>query len=365
MINHLTVSLSSNILAYEKQGYRRWIISHMQYLRGLCQISIQSIENSIDQLLSTLLISKDLLFETDFDQHIDTLIKQTKHNAPDNLNAIFFLIRNINFGNAIVSTYGTNFKYVGNLDLGEEFFSLFFAETEIYDNNCSCALNIDCTSEAYFIDENSLEKVPITGLKIGCTPTESFLSSTLECFYDSSCVNIIKEYTNYSSTLESLSNQSSIKNITIGELVQNLFINQWSTTKTYSSYYQQCAPLLCSYTYIQKANLIYIASFLFGLQGGLTIVLQWICPRIIQFIITIKRNRSNRSNTVHSEHVVEIVTTISDTSQYLKIILSCFLFMVFMVLVILSSIYIMRRANHQTTQAMSICSLFSTLHFFE
>ena len=360
MINNLAVSLSSNISIYDKRDYRRWIISHMQYLRGLCQISIQSIENSIDQLLSTLLISKDLLFESDFDQHIDTLVEQTKQNAPDNLNAIFFLIRNINFGNAILSTYGTNFKYIVNWV--EESDLVFYAETEIYDNNCSCALHMNCTSEAYFIDDNSLEKVPITGLKIGCTPTESFLSSTLECFYDSSCVNIIKEYTNYSSTLTSLSNQSSIDNITIGELVQNLFINQWSTTKTYSSYYQECAPLLCSYTYIQRINLIYIASFLFGLQGGLTIVLQWICPRIIQFIITIKRNRNKRSNTVHPKPDVEIVSTTNQlevtttygTSQYLKIILSCFLIVEFIVLVILSSIYIIQRANHQTTSAMSM-----------
>ena len=108
IIKNLAISLSSDLLAYEKNDYRRYISSHIQYLRGLCQISIQSINNSIEQFLSTLFISRDLLFESDFYERMDILVEQTRQNAPDNLNAIFFLIRNINFGNAIVSAYRTN-----------------------------------------------------------------------------------------------------------------------------------------------------------------------------------------------------------------------------------------------------------------
>ena len=278
MINHLSISLLSNELIYEKRDYRRWMLSHMQYLRGLCQISIESVKNSVEQFRSTLFVSKELLFENDFNEHINTIIEQTKQNTPYNLNRIFSLIENINFGNSIVSRYETNYKYKGNYTY--EFDSTIrnpnfvSAISETYDNDCLCALHMNCTSQAYFIGINSSTKIRIKDLKIGCIPTESFLLSTLECFYDVSCVNRIKEHTNYSYSLTPLSNQSQMINLTVNELVQNLFTDQWIITKNYSSYYELCLPFICSYTYIEKVSLIYIVSFLLGLQGGLTIILK-------------------------------------------------------------------------------------------
>ncbi len=368
LVNDLSRGLSANLSSYEIRDYRRLILSHIEYLRELCRISIQSVNNSIAQLLSTLLISKELLFEQDFNEHIESLIEQAKQNVPYSLNTIFFLIRQINFGNAIISTYGTNFRYtvpwVNNTS------SYLNTEAEIYDNNCSCALYINCTSQAYFIDRSLSNKmVLLKGLKIGCTPTESFHSSTLECFYDQSCIDTIKEFTNYSYSLQSLllKNESNINN-TIGELVQNLFIDEWLTIKNYSSYYQQCLPSLCSYSYTQKFSIIYIISFILGLQGGLTIVLKWICPRVIQFVMKIKTCRKKRSNIVHSDnnHLETISIDVENTNisnitnsrpQFLKIILSCILIMFLTVILIIFSIFIIQPENHSITTIVSSTSL--------
>ena len=358
---------------FGKKDYRNLMLPHLQYLRGLCEISNQSINSSIKQLVSTLFVSKDLLFENDFDEHIEALIEQTKQNAPDSLNAIFFLIRNINFGNAIISTRGTNFYYPYQSSMPDG--NLFVAESEIYDNGCLCALHLNCTSQPYFSEMNSFEKKPIKGLRIGCTPTESLLSSTLECFYDHSCVNMLKEYMNYSHLLQPLSitktNQSQI-NLTLSDLVKNLFIDRWITTKNYSSYYQQCSPLLCSYSYVEQVNLVYIASFLLGFYGGLSIVLNWICPKVIQFIATIKRNLKKRSNTVHPGHFPEVVSTeignrnmsnttnklelkiVTSTSKHFRLIFPCLLMMVLIVLLTIFSIYIVQRATDSTTKATSM-----------
>ena len=368
MINFLAISAKSNVIAYGKKDYRYLISYHIQYLRGLCQLSIQSINSSIEQLLSTLFVSKDLLLDYDFNKHIEALIEQTKRNAPVNLNAMLFLIRNINFGNAIVSTHGTNFNYVA--DWNTILMNSIKAVTQIYDNDCSCALHINCTSQAYFIGINSSEKISIKGLKIGCTPTESLLSSTLECFYDNSCVSIIKEHMNYTYSLEPLSitkiNQSQL-NLTMRELVANLFIDRWVATKNYSSYYQKCLPPLCSYSYIQKLYLIYIVSFLLGFYGGLSIVLQWICPKVIQFMVKIKINLKKRSNIVRPEHSPEIgnenmpnttnkleIKVVSTTSQYLRITLSWLLIMVLIVLLTIFSIYIVQHATDSTAKVTSM-----------
>ena len=43
---------------------------------------------------------------------IQLLIKQIQFNVPNTLNSIFLFIRNINFGNSIISRYQTNFNYI-------------------------------------------------------------------------------------------------------------------------------------------------------------------------------------------------------------------------------------------------------------
>lgn len=263
---------------------------------------MKSVNDSIQQFLSSLFITGQLLLEIDFNERMNASIEQSRSDAPTIFTTFLSLTQNIHHGNSIISTHGTNFKYSApRYDLRQSYLP---SQAIIYDNECSCGLHPDCTTQANFIRTNSSETIPIKGLKIGCTPSESFLSSTLECFYDISCLNLIQEYMNYTDSsifLLTKINQSQI-NVTIGELVNNLFITQWLTTKNYSSYYEQCAPLLCSYTYIQQSNSLYILTLLLALNGGLTIVLKWICPKIVRVIVTVYRKK--RSNTVLPVEIV-------------------------------------------------------------
>ncbi|CAF4357303.1 unnamed protein product [Rotaria sp. Silwood2] len=278
---NLTSGLVSNLSVYARRDYRRFLSAHLQFLTGLCELSMQSVNNSIDQFLSSLFVTVQLLPETDFHERLDLLIEQSKLNAPTIFDNLLFLIRSVNHGNAIISTYGTNFEYVVPWS---EVLHDTYASTQamIYNDECSCGLYMNCLSQASFINQNSSEIIPIKGLRIGCTPSESFHASTLECFYDPSCINLIQDNTNYiksinfTSSLNPLSimkSQYSI-NATIAELIDNLFIEQWIATINYSSYFERCSPLLCSYTCIEQFNLLYTVTVLLGLQGGLTIVLK-------------------------------------------------------------------------------------------
>ncbi|CAF2889456.1 unnamed protein product [Rotaria sp. Silwood2] len=278
---NLTSGLVSNLSVYARRDYRRFLSAHLQFLTGLCELSMQSVNNSIDQFLSSLFVTVQLLPETDFHERLDLLIEQSKLNAPTIFDNLLFLIRSVNHGNAVISTYGTNFEYVVPWS---EVLHDTYASTQamIYNDECSCGLYMNCLSQASFINQNSSEIIPIKGLRIGCTPSESFHASTLECFYDPSCINLIQDNTNYiksinfTSSLNPLSimkSQYSI-NATIAELIDNLFIEQWIATINYSSYFERCSPLLYSYTCIEQFNLLYTVTVLLGLQGGPTIVLK-------------------------------------------------------------------------------------------
>lgn len=333
MISNLGISLSSNISTYDARDYRRIMSSHFQYLKGLCQISLVSVNISIKQFLLTLFVTNQLLSEDDLNQQMNSTIDRTKSNAPNTLHSIFYLIRSLTHGNAIASTYETNFKYyaTGKYPLVD----ILLSRAMMYDNGCSCGLHSNCTSQAYFIGNSSLENILINGLKIGCTPSQSLLDSTLECFYDDSCINIVKKHVNYTQFLEPLSIETRAKsrmNTTVGELFNNLFVEQWLTTINYLSYFKQCSPSLCSYNYIQKFSIIYIISFLLSLQGGLTIVLKWLCPKIVRMVLKLNQYRKKHINnvvhpfgTVTNRIINENMTTITNvprlssrpvTSQY-------------------------------------------------
>ncbi|CAF4229612.1 unnamed protein product [Adineta steineri] len=99
----------------------------------------------------------------------------------------------------------------------------------------------------------------------------------------------------------------------MAKLIDSLFIERWSTKTNYTSYFEQCLPSRCSYTSVQKFNLIGIITLLLSLQGGLTIILKWTCPKIVRVASKINDYRKKRRNTVRPVCVLE--KTSSDISD--------------------------------------------------
>ncbi|UJR12721.1 hypothetical protein I4U23_016895 [Adineta vaga] len=187
--------LIPNLNFYEQRDYRRFLSAHLQYLQGLCRLSQQTINNTIDNFLRSLLITVELLSENHFENHFNILTEQSKSNAPIIFSRFLFFTRSIFHGNAFMSTYGTNFEYI--VELRDDTLIYIPAKAVIYDDECSCGISSNCTTQAIFIERNSSINITIQGMKMGCTPSESFLSSTLECFYNQSCLNLIQQYTNW------------------------------------------------------------------------------------------------------------------------------------------------------------------------
>ena len=284
----VTANLSRNMSVYSSRDYRRFVASHLQFLSGLCQQAIKSVNNSIDQLLSSFLLSEQLLPSARLYMRINSTIDQTRANAPTNFMHQLFLLRSINHGNAVISAYGTNFKFV---DLWPHLkHSVASTQAITYDDNCSCELNMSCTTQAALPQRDSTTMVPMKGLNIGCTPSEAFLTSTLECFYDTACIRLLLEHTyNTNSIIDVNTHQPLSPNVdrfpahaTVMELLGDLFTDTWLPTVDYSAYFDKCSPSSCFYTYIQQLNSLDTLILLLSLFGGLTLILKWISPKIIR-----------------------------------------------------------------------------------
>ncbi|CAF1222349.1 unnamed protein product [Adineta steineri] len=308
----LTSDLFSDLSAYSLNDYRRFLSAHLQFLTGLCQLSMNTTKISIEDFHSSLFVAAELLSEKKLRERLNLMTETSKADAYKTFISLLFLIRSINHGNAFMSTYGTNFKYDVPLHILQ---TKYLQTTALIDENgCSCGLYPNCTTSAKFFEKNASTIIAIEGLKMGCTPSESFLASTFECFYNQSCLNILRQYTsmnmsqiNSTSFLHPLSRASIRfpKNTRIEKIVNDLFIEEWNITVDYSSYFDQCLPLLCSYTYTPRYNIFNSITDLLSIQGGLTIALAWICPKLVRIINAIYQYRKKRANTIRA------ITTIS------------------------------------------------------
>ena len=339
----------------------------MQYLNSLCQLSIRTVNNLISEFLSSSYVTTQLVSQIEFDKKLSELIQQMQSSFSETIMNLLYLIESINHGNALVSTYKTNYEYILSWDVPIS--SMFLpSQAIIYDNNCSCQLYSNCTSQANFFSTNPLQIIPIKGLKIGCLPTTSLHLSTLECFYDQSCINLIQEYIHSNdSSISSLIKASRFPlNTTIDELIENMFIEQLKTQIDYSLYYKQCSPSICSYTYIQYIDLLYTITFLLGLQGGLSIVLKWISPKLIRIVYSIYRYRKRRTTVVQIQTIdLPSITTSSDLTencfQLLQCLFVCLISICLVIIVILFSIYMKSNKNEMiSTKSRSFFSFFLT-----
>ncbi|CAF1563845.1 unnamed protein product [Adineta ricciae] len=280
----LTNGLVSNLSIYSTSDYRRYLPAHLQYLQRLCLIFNESVHQTVNDFLTSLLVTTELLTKENFHNRLNTLIDQSESKVSILFSRFLSMIQTITHGNAFMSTYGTNFQHSYLLDVSKKTYA--YSEGIIYDDNCSCSLFINCTTQATFIFNQSTI-ISIRGLKIGCLPSESFHLSTLECFYDQVCLNLLYQYTNqydYSIPFLNISDYFP-PNTTINELISHSFIEQWIRKANYPSYYHLCLPSLCFYTYHTKFNVLYIITLFLSLQGGLTIVLKWICPKLIRIVL--------------------------------------------------------------------------------
>ena len=298
--------------------YRRFLSAHLLFLNKLCQLSIRSVDYFIQQYLSSLLITDHLLSKSAFNRQIDSTVVNGETTAPTMLTRLLFLIRSTSHANAIVSTYGTNYEY---LNRWPHFtFSDLVAEAITFDNNCSCGLNASCIFPATFVSNNNGIRVSLNGLRMGCTPSESLLNSTLQCFYDASCIHLILQMANanYIRTnidiplpLQVDSRRFSI-DTNVSDLADHLFVEQWSTVKNYSSYYERCAPIHCSYSYHQKLLSSYTVTYLLSLYGGLTIISQWVSPRAVYVLMKLFQCYKKRSTDIKPSNRLEINVVSAD-----------------------------------------------------
>ncbi|UJR24147.1 hypothetical protein I4U23_027113 [Adineta vaga] len=286
--------------------------SQFQILKSLCQISLNAINDDLEILYQSQLISDELLnqdlFNTQAEADISIFQKITGSKF---LRSLRFM-RSFIIGNALTTAYSTFSSMYALYDNSStpSFYAIEIIDYVDGNYSCSCNYDFSCSKRAAFYNfnssniDNQLNVITyIDGWKAGCWPLESLLFSTLESFYNETIFNTIvyninsSVSINYFRTLNISIRSNFNRNTTIQNLVDQFFIENWLKTLNYSSYFSQCQPQFCQYTINHRAELIYIITSLLGLYGGLSTVLHLIIPYIINILLKkFKRQSTVTSN---------------------------------------------------------------------
>ncbi|CAF1249178.1 unnamed protein product, partial [Didymodactylos carnosus] len=272
-------------------------------LLTFCKLSIETIQNTLLVFNSSTFVTSSVISENLFQSQAAEFILLFKETIIKSFQNSLTMIRETTHSNAL--TAGPH------IHLDDSSHQLLPVSTGFHNNTgemCWCKVNKSCVTDGgiYSVSPDD------TGLTIiftmphfyyGCYIIESLLLSTLECFFDQSCLNSINTYLYnisiypFNATIMNTSLESQYKvSSTIGEIVQQLMIEQWNDQIFYDQYYSTCQPTECTYTYQKQAHLIYMITTVFGLLGGVTTVLRLLIPSSVSFL-TRKKDRGAATDT--------------------------------------------------------------------
>ena len=288
--------------------------SHFRTLAMFCAIANWTIVDASRRFSSTAFVNAQVLtrdlFKTETDAFIHLFLNSTR---ADFLHTIS-LIQAVLQANQYVSAMATNtllvernFSAVGLVGLDSvKVVATSISDTDENDRLCYCVRNGSCSITSIY-DEYFLT---IDGVRsAGCSVVNIVLQSSLQCWYDISCINYVRQlfddlrmpFAQHVSLLDPLLPSRFTPNTPITTIFNELMVEQWNSSSSYENFYQKCDPVYCWYSYQKRSDPLYIITTIIGLFGGLNVILRLLCPVFVrifpEYILRMKLNRATKNST--------------------------------------------------------------------
>ncbi|CAF1071614.1 unnamed protein product [Adineta ricciae] len=320
-INQSFISSISNINIsdYYEYDYRIIASSQFQILATLCHTSQQMVSDSLNEFFSQYLTTTQVISNEIFNAQLDYLVEQLKSKSINEQEHTSDFLHLSVSQNSIYSALQTNYVVIFRPDKLKFYYAAI--TYKLYNITCACSLDPNCykqasiyqlksfeiiydsTSLQYLINYSAKMLLTVPGIQIGCLPYNSLLQSTLECFYNQSCIAQIQKYISAFSLVLPLAQSRYSQNTTVNDLLSEFFIESWNEMRNFTAYFHVCAPQSCTYSYDRRFNLLYVIVTLIGIFGGLKMTLYFSTPFVVKVIrqIETKSCCSKRPDSIENE----------------------------------------------------------------
>ena len=266
------------------------IFSHFQGLLVLCNLVVDAVNAARQQYLASSVIAISMIDNNLFEQQTNASLFQLKSALSNKFFNDLKLIRGVSQGNALVSLYSTNWYPV----LRNWYtYQTVYMQPQYY-GNCSCFTSPSCT-------QPSIPSIP--GYLVGCTPLEALLRSSIECLYGQECIDFLIMHLNLSLPSPKPLNMNETRfssNASIDSIVQQMFIESFSSNISYNNFFKYCNPQICTVTLIKRNTVLIVLTTILGLYGGLTTFLKLVVPFLVPLIFrVIGKCKQKLHNRIH------------------------------------------------------------------
>lgn len=226
-------------------------------LTAFCHSTNQTVANALDKFLANPLINEEMLEQDRFQQQIQATLESFRLSTELSYSQQIWSLANATKINQIMSLLmGDVYIYI------DQRTGAIFTYNHLYNNGtCTCSIDRSCfepltLTDRRLLSNSSSTPFTIPGLFQSCLVREATRRSSLQCFYDITCLNTIETYLqaprplNHSLRPLSLSAHHRFHPLsTIDELLRSLMIEQWTNTTSYRQYFDHCQVESCVYTY--------------------------------------------------------------------------------------------------------------------
>jgi hypothetical protein len=288
---------------------RTIISSHAQALRLLCETSQATVIASKDAFLGGFLFSTTLLpasiVNIEAKKVMDFLVDFAAQQISTSISLFGYTIS----GEMSISALGTNaMAYLPTDDINRP--SLSINTYRMGDGSlCRCLPLIQCLAPAAIysnvasqtvgiLDIDQSNSTRVKGMKTDCYPFSSLLASTLECYYDSSCLQLLVSNLSSFPPLNSTQPSRHAADTTVQGLANQLMREDVISNYSIEAYFNECAPRTCDYTYLHRNTLLTTITTIICVVGGLNAGLHFIAPLLVELLMKLKRKFCSHPNTV-------------------------------------------------------------------
>ena len=282
---------------------RTMISAHAQFLRSVCTNTQRAIEYTLIGLLSSSLISTEVLPVPLVQLQVQILEENLRSASKWQLSVVISFLRLITSSTHFVTGLGGNsFLYIPSntsvtANIGINVYQLDSQSAPCY---CLSVSNCPVPGAIYTVNQwptfgyYNLEtlknySIPVKGMQMGCFAMDSALTSTLECYFDEACLNLLVSNASRFPVLSTTVDKHFKPNDTVEYLVDELLVDQWGVDMSFNDYYVECAPNICTYSYNERNDFFIIVTTMISLIGGLNAALRIVVPWIIQILTRLIR----------------------------------------------------------------------------
>ena len=299
---------------------RTVISAHAQILRTFCANTQHGISFVLLKVDSTSLISAEALPQRSVETQVNIQTDIVRSAGNWELQVLIIFLQLLIASSHLITGFGTNaFFYIPSINSTSASVGINSYQLNNHSAPCYCLSISNCpvpgalypTQQTPTFGQYNLEtfgntSIPVKGIQVGCSALDSALGSTLECYYDPDCIQLLVKDSERFTPLQTISDDLTAEKKTIQTLLNEVFVTNWLVNTSYANYYHECAPKTCSYSFNQRNDFLIIFTILIAVIGGLNTVLRMLAPWIIQLLVHIIQEATSRNNHVSRVAVVWI-----------------------------------------------------------